>query len=215
MTKSIAVKNILKCCPICGSLLTFNTLASGIPTSCKCGFKEAPGSLYVMQYIANVVSEYMSLKGVSHLQGAKGDHYSLKKGYALSAIGYLPTLQRRNVSTVFGSASQAQVLSGSKLFGTINSSRAVTGERITLPLNSLSLDVIKHQIINQIIGLTNVVDETLERSKSLFERKNTTTFFMEDLHDIELHIKKGLPRSSLQESPHDSGFKQKTVGMTQ
>ncbi|MBD3587592.1 hypothetical protein HHX48_17780 [Salinimonas sp. HHU 13199] len=188
MSYSKKINPILKLCPFCGRRLTFGSLDDGINTSCKCGFEEAPGSLYILQHLSDVVSEYTQLKGITTLQGVGQDKYSVSKGFALGCYGYLSILQKRNEAMVFGASAQSALFQGSDLFSVVESAKGVLGERLCMNMHDYEPDVIKHLFINQLISLTYVIDETMNISKQSSLERSPDTIYIEDVKSLEIHL---------------------------
>lgn len=203
MSYSKKINPILKLCPVCGKRLTYGTMQSGIKTSCKCGFEEASGSLYILQYLGDVMTEYTQLKGITHLHGVGNDKYTVAKGFALGGYGYLPTLQQRNISMTFGSTSQSSLFQGSEVFGVVASEKGVIGERLCVNPHGHSPAELKHLLVNQIISLTYVVDETMNLSQQSSEKRSGNTLYMQDVNSIKELIAKNAA-SNAQQSPSPS-----------
>ncbi len=159
-----------------------------IKTSCRCGFEEAPGSLHILQRLNDVVSEYARLKGLTTVSGIGNDKYAIQKGNALSAYGYLSTLQKRNISMVFGNTVQTDLLKGAELFSVLPTNQGIVGERLVVNDHNHSSGMLKHLLVQQIVSLTYVIDETMSHSAAAAEKRASDTLHIRDIDGIEYHI---------------------------
>ena len=63
---------------------------------------EAAGSLHILDHINDVLSEYAALKNIHSVKGLLNETYSIAKGNAFSAYGFLSLLLKRSQAFIFG-----------------------------------------------------------------------------------------------------------------
>ena len=181
MSNTFKVNPNIKQCPACGLTLKFNNIESKKLTSCRCGFMEAAGSLHILDHINDVLSEYAAFKNIHSVKGLLNESYSIAKGNAFSAYGFLSLLLKRSQTFIFGDTPVNKVFNGIEIMEVISTDKGILGERVSLKNTGMDSNSQLHALSIQIILLTYVIDETLNASSLNQSSRKSGVLYIEDV----------------------------------